>query len=123
MWYTILYVYGGLSRKRPKEVFKIGIDEHRTSHTGNGEVGAFGNTILRWGIRDCFFVRDSHTFAVGLHFPMHQFGCIVHLENGNGFSGKVLRCCAVLNKGCQRVIADFKKNREMRQLKQSIKRI
>jgi hypothetical protein len=74
MWYPIFYVYGGLSRKGPEEIFKVGVNEHCASHTGNGEIGSFGNAILGWGVRDGFFVRDPCSFAVCFHFPTHQFG-------------------------------------------------
>ena len=111
MWYSIFYVYGGLSREGPEEIFKIGVNEHRAGHTGDGEIGSFGDAILGWGVRDGFFVRDPCSFAVRFHFPMHQFGRVVHPKNGNGFAGKVLSCCAVLNEACQRVITGFKEEK------------
>lgn len=111
MWYPIFYVYSGLSCEGPEEIFKVGVNEHRASHTGDGEIGAFSDAILGWGVRDGFFVCDPCSFAVRLYFPTHQFGCVVHPENGNGFASKVLSCFAVLNEACQRVITGFQEEK------------
>jgi hypothetical protein len=112
MWYPIFYVYGGLSRKGPEEIFKIGVNEHRASHTGDSEIGLFGDTILGWGVRDGFFVRDPCSFAVRFHFLTHSIRVRCSpAENGNSFVGKVLSCCAVLNEACQRVITGFQEEK------------
>ena len=85
----VFYVYSGLCGEGPEEITEVAINEHCSDHAGDGKVGAFCDTILRWGARDSFFKQDTVGFTVFFHFPTSELGGVVNLKDGESLPCEV----------------------------------
>ena len=74
----IFYVNCSLSGKQPEVVAKVCINEHGTCHGRDGEIGTLRDAVLRWRIRNCFFICDAVCFAVFIHLSMCEFRGVIY---------------------------------------------
>jgi hypothetical protein len=66
--------------KWPEVVAEVGVDKHCSHHAADGEVCAFGDYVLWWGVRYCLFICDAIGFAEFFHLSVDEFGSVVDLE-------------------------------------------
>ena len=89
MGYTLFYVACGENGERPEVVAEVGVNEHCPCHAADGEVCAFGDTVLRWGVGYCLFICDAVGFAKFFHLSVDKFGSVVDSEKRYFLSAEV----------------------------------
>ena len=103
----IFNVNGRLDGERPKPVAKVGVDEESAGHGGEGEVAAFSDAILIWGVWDGFLVGDAFISTIGGKFAFGEFGGVINAEKGDFGAAKVFSDSAKVDEMLKRLVARF----------------